>query len=571
MAAASLSAGTSAETAPSLLDRVLATPELADLLLAAEAELLDRTCAGRVSSIIRIRWPSARRGLRTGLLGVANDGPNRGAFFSHAAHVAARIVGGHPYLHLPPYRPTDAIAYVSDLRAEHEHQKEAFAELPCLVAMQLGQPLALESLMGVGWAFGPRCCQLAAERGDVATLRWAHAGGLLRDGEGLLLHLAAERGHMPVVRLLVEEARLPMPSRPSIASNPCERAAAAGDLPLLQYLRAHRCPWSETAACAAAAGGHLNVLRWMDEQGGPAARAGTFIALAAAGAGQVGVLAWLRGVAPGAVWGPRAARAAAEGGHLSVLAWAAAQVPPLPVDVQDEDLQERVAARGDLPMLDFLAARGAVFTPAACVAAAAAGHVPALALLRSLRPPAPWGAAVTTAAAASDQLAALRWLRAQEPPCPWDAELLREAALRGFMPILEWARAQQPPCPWDETVTDGAYSGVRPAVLRWLRGQEPPCPWGERLPAMAAGAGQLDFLDALLELRHPALLEPEGHAELQAIAARWYQDDVLRWLHAHPVPASAAGGASAEPAAASGADATGAGHSGDAAAAHAAV
>jgi len=567
MAAASLSAGKSSETAPSLLDRVLETPDLSDLLLAAEAELLERTCAGRVSSIIRIRWPSAQRGLRTGLLGVEHDGPNRAAFFSHAAHVAARMVGGHPYLHLPPYRATDAIAYVSDLRAEHEHHKEAFAELPCLTAMQLGQPWALERLMAVGWAFGPRCGQLAAERGDVPTLRWAHASGLLRDGEGQLLHLAAERGHLPAVRLLVEEARLPMPSRASIASNPCERAAAAGDLPLLQYLRAHRCPWSESAAAAAAVGGHLAVLRWMDEQGGPAARAGT--ALAAAGAGQVGVLDWLRGVAPGAAWGPRAARAAAEGGHLSVLAWAAAQVPPLPVDVQDEDLQERVAAHGDLPMLEFLAARGAVFTSAACAAAASAGHVPALELLRSLRPPAPWSAAVTTAAATSDQLPALRWLRAQEPPCPWDAELLREAALRGLMPILEWARTQQPPCAWDETVTDGAYSGGRPWVLRWLRTQEPPCPWGDRLPAMAAGAGQLAFMDALLELRHPALLEPEGHAELQGIAARWYQDDVVRWLHAHPVPPAAREAASAEPAVASGAEPSAAGRSGDAA--HAAV
>jgi hypothetical protein len=47
-------------------------------------------------------------------------------------------------------------------------------------------------------------------------------------------------------------------------------AAMGGHLHVLQWARAHHCPWDERTIGMAAQGGHLEVLQWAQEHGCPA-------------------------------------------------------------------------------------------------------------------------------------------------------------------------------------------------------------------------------------------------------------------------------------------------------------
>jgi hypothetical protein len=48
----------------------------------------------------------------------------------------------------------------------------------------------------------------------------------------------------------------------------CSAAAEGGHLEVLQWARAHDCPWNEARVREyAAAGGHVDMLGWLDEHG----------------------------------------------------------------------------------------------------------------------------------------------------------------------------------------------------------------------------------------------------------------------------------------------------------------
>jgi hypothetical protein len=50
----------------------------------------------------------------------------------------------------------------------------------------------------------------------------------------------------------------------------CALAAHGGHLATLQWAREHHCPWDKvTARIYAARDGHVDMLRWLNEQGGP--------------------------------------------------------------------------------------------------------------------------------------------------------------------------------------------------------------------------------------------------------------------------------------------------------------
>ena len=69
-----------------------------------------------------------------------------------------------------------------------------------------------------------------------------------------------------------------------------------GHLEVLQWARAHGCPWDKWTCAYAAEGGHLEVLQWARANGCP--------------------------------WDNRTCIAAAENGHLEVLKWARAEGCP---------------------------------------------------------------------------------------------------------------------------------------------------------------------------------------------------------------------------------------------------
>lgn len=168
-----------------------------------------------------------------------------------------------------------------------------------------------------------------------------------------------------------------------MGASACSAAAAGGHLDILQYLRSHNppCPWHPSpadgylgrwqhlkqpiwqfgAAYAAARAGHLEILQWLLLQDTPcpiddialeaAAAAGHMSVLqwlvgwmqqpseqqqqltliegtltAAAGAGQLATVQYLRSLTPPCPWDSSACAAAAECGRLDILQWLRSQV-----------------------------------------------------------------------------------------------------------------------------------------------------------------------------------------------------------------------------------------------------
>ncbi len=94
-------------------------------------------------------------------------------------------------------------------------------------------------------------------------------------------------------------------------------AAGNGYLALLQWARAHDCPWDEWICALAAKGGHLTVLKWARQQKCPWSE---ITCAQAAGGGHLAVLKWAR--KNRCPWDSWTCSAAARGGHLAVLQWA---------------------------------------------------------------------------------------------------------------------------------------------------------------------------------------------------------------------------------------------------------
>ena len=116
--------------------------------------------------------------------------------------------------------------------------------------------------------------------GSVALAKWALAQGCPRSGDWLvenpnpntmcntachrsgwhpdLARLAAQHGHLELVKWLVQEQGFPK-NKTLIGM-----AARGGNLELVQWLRAAGCPWDAgTCGKGAAAGGKLHVLQWL--------------------------------------------------------------------------------------------------------------------------------------------------------------------------------------------------------------------------------------------------------------------------------------------------------------------
>jgi hypothetical protein len=258
----------------------------------------------------------------------------------------------------------------------------------------------------------------------------------------LLFHLAS-RGLLSLVQRVY--------SGETKTSAVCTAAAAYGHLNVLRWLRTQNppCPWDiETCTVTAAAHGHghLDVLKWLRTQNPPCPW-GIETCTVTAANGHLDVLKWMRSQDPPCPWNNEPCYYAALNGHLDVLKWLRAQDPPCPWD-------ERV-----------------------CTVAAETGRLEVLQWLRAQDPPCPWEKETCAYAARNGYLDVLKWLRAQVPPCPWNTWTCTYAAWRGHLNVLKWARAQNPPCPWDEWTCHYATTYTSFDVLKWLRSQDPPCPW----------------------------------------------------------------------------------------------
>ena len=101
--------------------------------------------------------------------------------------------------------------------------------------------------------------------GSAALAEWALAEGCPREDDGGfdMAHLAAQYGHMEVVKWLCGEGGFTMDEW-VIGS-----AAISGNLELVQWLRGEGCPWDIDTCFCVVKYGHVEVLRWVRENGCP--------------------------------------------------------------------------------------------------------------------------------------------------------------------------------------------------------------------------------------------------------------------------------------------------------------
>ena len=266
--------------------------------------------------------------------------------------------------------------------------------------------------------------RIAPARGGAGDTR-----SRLRTLEGLD-PLAQLRGHG--VRLRVQAVEGSPPRAFSGDVLPLDFAAAVsldGNLPLLRWARANRCPWGPNVIAAAASGGHLDLIEWASENGCPMFGDACYHA---AKGGHLGTLRWLR--EKGCPWtatdldflvGP------SKGGHLHVIQWAIANGCPM---------------------------TGGELNRAACN-----GHV-----------------------------RVLEWAHAERKRCKgvehvMDEEVYWLAARRGQIGAMRWAKEKG--IPLDKQCCNEAARAGQLEALRWLR--ESGCPWSRREVCLYAAAGAI--------------------------------------------------------------------------------
>jgi hypothetical protein len=267
--------------------------------------------------------------------------------------------------------------------------------------------------------------------------------------------------------------------------------------------------------------------------------------------------------------------AAAEGGHLPVLHWLQQQ-PSFNLQAMRREWKQAVESAcqyGRVDVLQWLVeGQEQPYLDENkykqhCTYAAEGGHIRVLTYLREHG----WerffhNREVMEAAAGAGQLETVQWLRSLDPPCPWNKNLCQAAARSGRKDLLQFLRQQQPPCPWDITKVAAAAAGNGYVnILEWLKennhfllAQARPRVAAARtlLPVAVAEAaleeGHLPVLQFLQESMFvlqrksplPRWLKPDAMSKWTALLQTWARQgelEGLQWLASQPALAECYG------------------------------
>ena len=173
----------------------------------------------------------------------------------------------------------------------NERLEERKSEGRCLFVFALVCKPWRKAQLRVGGPLRSHVWSAVIPPGNVALVKWALAEGCPREKEDgfTMAHLAAEHGHLELVRWLCGEGGFAMDEYvmlfaagggnlelvqwlrangcPGWASRTCANAAFGGHLELLQWLRANGCPWDKQTTESCVQGGHVEALRWARENG----------------------------------------------------------------------------------------------------------------------------------------------------------------------------------------------------------------------------------------------------------------------------------------------------------------
>ncbi|PNH01265.1 Ankyrin repeat domain-containing protein, partial [Tetrabaena socialis] len=337
----------------------------------------------------------------------------------------------------------------------------------CVWLWQWGHPWHVEIMVA------------AAGGGHKAVCEWLLANGCPNvENHWVATAAAARGGHLGLMDWLLLRAD---GTHKSNSVTAVVRGAAEGcDLPTLQRLHhTHVDTLSEglsawyinfiiTAAASSRTADWQAKVEWLEARGYP--QTAEACMAAAAKLDALPRLQWLR--QRGYPLGNYVAASAAEAGNMEALQYVLDEGVEVPMD---DDMMRCAARGGHVAVMELLHARGAPMGEETVGAAAAAGHLPAVAwLVERLGADRALTKDVFAAAARAGSMELLGWLRVRG--CPWDATVFTAGAAGGSEEQLEWLVEQGCLMGDDgEPYVRAARNGDL-AMLRCLRRLG--CPWG---------------------------------------------------------------------------------------------
>jgi hypothetical protein len=300
-----------------------------------------------------------------------------------------------------------------------------------------GSVVALETALRYGCKMSEESMERAAGNGHTEVLKWLHANNCPRD-IFRCLEDAAGGGHVHVLEWFKFTVIANDPDWHDcfVDTSVAISAACGNRVDVLNWLKQHF-PWcldkyDPEVAMYAALSGSMWALQWlhkmkfnMSEVCGAAAKARHFH-----------ILRWAR--SKGFPWSIWTCNWIAGHGDLETLKWAIDTGCRLQLDL----VLVKAIKYGHMHIVDWLLAKGAKFSEAACAGAAKKGRFDALKWLRSQG--CPWDHRTCDEAARRGDLEMLMWVR--EKGCPWGCRTYCAAEASGDLKLMRWARANG--CPW---------------------------------------------------------------------------------------------------------------------------
>ena len=322
-----------------------------------------------------------------------------------------------------------------------------------------------------------------------------------------------------------------------INASACAAAARGGQLETLEWLRERGVPWDKQVSYNAALRGHLALLEWARAHKSPlpapergwGKREGFNPLCAAARGGHIEVLKWLRGQDIQHRQN-EVTQSAAAAGHFDVLMWL---IQTAKFSVDADALLAEAAEHGHLDIVMWCAGKAGRACP--YLNAIRNGHIRVLEYLRDQEMVTFSGQSIEAAVEAG-QLEMLVWLR-EVAGCPWDYNTAFKAAKSGHLNVLKYVvehGCPLTPGPFENHLNLHATAIVHTEVVKYLIGLGTPEMTLDRLCNLAAEKGNLELLMWLMEIGCTY-----NQQELFGSATVRGHLKVLRWLHEErgwPIP-----------------------------------
>jgi len=346
-----------------------------------------------------------------------------------------------------------------------------------------------------------------------AMVSWAIDHGAAQHAGGALAEAAAAAGNLPVLQYVHIFTNMVM------QRNLTEAAATHGHLVVLKWLRERGCPWDEKVTGEAAVRGHMHILNYALDNNAPVGTES--LMRKAARHGRMECVRWLYIVRKHDLTSS-VYEGAAYGANLELLKWLDAQDPK----IGTREASIHAADAGSIECLRYVLRRHG-WSPIDCaIGAVENSHLNVLEWMTKFpagRKAMCWstpeegsligkaaffgyvdimellvehGAVLNEEAAidATDggSVAALKWLR--ERDCPWSYYVFVKAAgWPGSVEIMQWALDND--CPkgiGTDACCEAAENGALDN-LKWLRAND--FPWSERVMIKAASHEHVDVLE----------------------------------------------------------------------------